>query len=385
MKKAFTLVELMVAVGLLALILSFAGIVFNASIDTYRTAAANAEIMRKYRAITDRLDADFQGLCTDAPLMIFFRQDPNDPNQRYDQIMSFAYGDFQSFQPYDGTPLAPSQTGMPIRGNVARVYYGLGYSRDPVDGQLKVPFNLREKDRLLARRGHILSADPNLYLWPDPADVNGTFPDATVPGGYINNEIFEHDSLSLAQWKIQQPDVYGVLGGTVLDTCFGGGANACVDMADPSTFHKLMCEGVGSFAVQWSYRDTFDGATRWYPSADPDGTGTNSHFDLALGAGFPSRPRPVPAYQNFDVFGVVFNIPNAGQMNYWGTAPMMIYRPGIRGGYYRFRNGFFPDALKFTFTLFDSKGIIEKGRRFTHIVYLNSELPGPYQVPIISR
>ena len=45
MKKAFTLVELMVAVGILAIILSFSGIVFHASIDTYRVAAANSEIM----------------------------------------------------------------------------------------------------------------------------------------------------------------------------------------------------------------------------------------------------------------------------------------------------------------------------------------------------
>jgi len=28
-------------------------------------------------------------------------------------------------------------------------------------------------------------------------------------------------------------------------------------------------------------------------------------------------------------------------------------------------------ALKFTFTLYDSKGIIKKGRTFTHIVYLD--------------
>jgi hypothetical protein len=30
-----------------------------------------------------------------------------------------------------------------------------------------------------------------------------------------------------------------------------------------------------------------------------------------------------------------------------------------------------PTALKFTFTLYDSEGIIKKGRRFTHIAYLD--------------
>ena len=29
-------------------------------------------------------------------------------------------------------------------------------------------------------------------------------------------------------------------------------------------------------------------------------------------------------------------------------------------------------ALKFTFTLYDSKGIFENGKTFTHIVYLNN-------------
>lgn len=377
MKRAFTLVELMVAVGLLALILSFAGIVFNASIETYRTAAANAEIMRKFRAITDRLDADFHGLCRDAPLMIFFRQDPNDPNQRYDQIMSFAYGDFRSYHPYDGMPLVPSATGLPIRGDFARVYYGLAWSRDPSDGLMKMPFDLRKRDRLLARRGHIFKADSDLHLWPNPADVRGTFPDDSYPPngrGYINNETFEHDSLSLAQWKIQEPNAYG----GILDTCFAVGGHACVDMGDPSTFHKLMCEGVGSFAVQWSYRDPSpNGATRWYPSADPEGTGRYSHFGLVARFQPPNNPRLVRAYTDFDVFGALFNTPHTGQVDYWLTASRMAYNE-FRGPI-RFPSDFFPDALKFTFTLFDSKGIIGKGRTFTHIVYLNKELSGIYQ------
>ena len=32
-----------------------------------------------------------------------------------------------------------------------------------------------------------------------------------------------------------------------------------------------------------------------------------------------------------------------------------------------------PDALKFTFRLYDSRGIIEGGREFTHIIYLGEE------------
>jgi hypothetical protein len=35
-----------------------------------------------------------------------------------------------------------------------------------------------------------------------------------------------------------------------------------------------------------------------------------------------------------------------------------------------FAADFFPVAVKFTFRLYDSKGVIEGGREFTHIIYL---------------
>ncbi|MHC4157360.1 MAG: type II secretion system protein [Planctomycetota bacterium] len=50
MRRGFTLIELVVAVAILALISSFAGAIFSVSIDSHRTAMANAEIMRKLRA-----------------------------------------------------------------------------------------------------------------------------------------------------------------------------------------------------------------------------------------------------------------------------------------------------------------------------------------------
>ena len=33
--------------------------------------------------------------------------------------------------------------------------------------------------------------------------------------------------------------------------------------------------------------------------------------------------------------------------------------------------GIYPKAFRFTFTLYDSKGILEEGKTFTHIVYLD--------------
>ena len=74
-------------------------------------------------------------------------------------------------------------------------------------------------------------------------------------------------------------------------------------------------------------------------------------------------------------FGVSFNIPELPDgldpIEYW-------YR--IEDGNVRYRDvpsimtfspDFYPDALKFTFKLYDSKGMIKEGRTFTHIVYLD--------------
>ena len=40
------------------------------------------------------------------------------------------------------------------------------------------------------------------------------------------------------------------------------------------------------------------------------------------------------------------------------------------GGIVKFPSMFCPQALKFTLRLYDSKGIIKNGMKFTHIVYL---------------
>jgi len=120
-------------------------------------------------------------------------------------------------------------------------------------------------------------------------------------------------------------------------------------MNDRHTYHKLICDGVGSFAIQWAYwhndaDDDLDGF-RWFPSNNPDGdTATNdSDFDL-------------PG----DEFGVYFNIANSILDIHW----VHIY--AFTGEDFCL----YPNALRFTFTLYDSRGVLEDGRTFTHIVYL---------------
>lgn len=365
MKKGFTLIEVVVAIGLLVMMLTFSSVIFKVGIGSHRTAGANAEIMGKLRAITDQLNTDFKGLRKDAPLLIWFQKDtppyPYDPN-RYDQIMFFADGDFQSIQLYSietglGTRF-PALTGTPVRGNAARIYYGQARSLDSRDNVIRNPFDLLEEDRILARRQHILTADPYLAVWPGAGMMTfDDFDDVDTGGEYIN-EGYEHDSLSLAEWKIAGQAAYS---NTILNTCFG--VPAPIYMDDPNTFHKLMCEGIGSFAVQWAYRYSAAGPIdeyRWFPSDDPDGNTdpADSDFDEMMTV----RGLPNPE------FGIYFNIPGGvGPALYW-------YGPGeaVNGYIGSFSSNFYPDALKFTFTIYDSRGIIEDGRTFTHIVYLGN-------------
>ncbi len=325
MKKAFTLIELVVAIALLTMVISFASVIFNVSIDVHRTSAASAEIMQKFRAITDQFNRDFKGLQKDAPLLIWFQKDG--ALNRFDQIMFFAAGDFQSTQLYDfsgpdGTAEPNPVTGTsPLVGNVARIRYAQAQP-DP---------------NLLARRQHILSADTRLFPWPDAKDIQTSF-DCTSGSGNLN-EVYEHDSLSLAQWKTIPIDDYV----SVVNTCF----YKCpwLDKRDPITFHKLMCEGVGSFAIQWAYRDSGDERFYWFPSVDPDGDGSTADSHFVFG----------------NPFGVYFNVPGSISVSSWvnGLSSDNDYNV-------------YPVALKFTFTLYDSKGIIKNGKEFTHIVYLGN-------------
>ncbi|MHC4461516.1 MAG: PilW family protein [Planctomycetota bacterium] len=379
MKRAFTLIELVVAVAILAMVLFFAGMIFKVSIESYRTAIANAEIMRKLRAITDQLNADFKEIRKDAPLLISFRQHPANPSQRYDQIMFFPVGDFQSTQLYAPGPApapisstqVPAPIGVPIRGNLARIYYGQAGVNRTLPASFEPPWGQSNKERVLARSQHILTADPSIFHWfadfsnlNSFADFNNFDAPEIIHDRYPNNDFYEHDRLSLSEWKAVGRIPYA---DRIISACFD--KRPLFDIYDPNTFHKLMSESVGNFTIQWAYWDPgpdlsipIDDQYRWFPSDDPDGLAAtgDSHFLLMKPAG--------PTLTN--EFGVSFNTPGMPAEQDWYRIgdPRLQYRllPNIM----TFSSDFYPEALKFTFTLYDSKGIIENGRRFTHIVYI---------------
>jgi hypothetical protein len=327
MRKAFTLLELAVAVGLLAMMILFASMIFNMSIDTYRMATASAEIMQKLQAITGQLNADFKGLRKDGEIFVVWVAEPNS-HQRFDRIMFFADGDFQSYGTYGGDP---------IRGNLARISYMLAI-RDNVKAQQQDP-----QKRILARTQHIITS---------ALSDHGFLSIGSLTPAKLNtwHNTCEYDTISLAGWRNipWQPDkaemlsaITGIKVGGVGDEYVIG---AKVDLADPCSIQKLLCEGVGEFKVQGWY----DAQQRWVPEFD------NGDFDgLAPG----------------EVPGVLYPYPPSGGVYLGGAFNGNDFRELLNEANFDYIPGL-GRALKFTFTLYDSKGVIKNGKTFTHIVYL---------------
>jgi prepilin-type N-terminal cleavage/methylation domain-containing protein len=344
--RAFTLIELVVAIGLLAIVMSFATIIFRVSIDAHRTAIANTEIMQKLRAITDQLNADFKGLRKDgeifvawtAKLQVGANPDGHTAYERFDRIMFFADGDFQS---YGVNPM--------VRGNIARICYMLANS--PSEDDPKRPVQQEPQERILARTQHILTADSALANFLDP---NGF----TDRQWYMWNNRYEYDKMSLDTWKNiswrQKVDMLTVVTDVTVNPtkitdewiCRG----ATVSPAEPNSIHMLLCEGVGEFKIQSWY----DVQQRWVPEVDPDGDGnlTDTHFYLNDPDTVPGVLYPYPPFGGVAINNINYPRELIDEANFNVI-------PGLGR------------ALKFTFTLYDSKGIIKQGRTFTHIVYLD--------------
>jgi prepilin-type N-terminal cleavage/methylation domain-containing protein len=374
--KAFTLIELVVAVAILAIVFTFAGVIFKVCINSYRTAVANAEIIQKLRAITDQLNADFKGLRKDGEIFVIwqaskldsaaaqyddYRDFNNDGYERFDRIMFFADGDFQS---YGSDPKV-------IHGDVARICYMLAKTKDENGNWQKAEdyndLSLTEKGRkcreekrrgrILSRTQHILTADPDPGLPAFP--FSGSVPD---PCWLAWNNWREYEKMFLEEWKnmllSDKRNALSVITDVKVnisaDPTVGSDAwGAQVDPADPNTIHNLLCEGVGEFEVQGWYA----AGQRWVPEVDPNGDGDLTDSDFFLGSGqvpYVLYPYPHPPYGFVSLSGGFYGIYFQELLNEAHFNEI----PGLGR------------ALKFTFTLYDSKGVIKEGREFTHIVYI---------------
>jgi prepilin-type N-terminal cleavage/methylation domain-containing protein len=342
--KAFSLIELLVAIGVLVVVMVFSSAIFKTSINTYRTALANAEIMQKLRAITAQLDADFKGLDKNAEIFVAWQasavpdtsviDNDMDGYERFDRIMFFSSGDFYSYG------ASPS-----VRGNTAMICYMLAKNNNGT------PDNQNRNKRILTRTQHILTAEQSL-------------PDFFSPGSFNDikwnqwRNIYEYDKIFIEQWKQMQwenkRDTLSVIGDVIISGSKPGenARGATVELTDANSIHLLFCEGVGEFKIQgWS-----DSLKQWIPEVDPDGNGnlSDSHFFLSS-----SDPNHIPA--------LLYPYPPYGQVS---INHISYPREQVNRDHFSTIPGL-GRAIKLTFTLYDSKNIIKKGRTFTHIVYLD--------------
>ncbi len=347
MRKGFTISELLVAIGLLAAVLAASTMIFHYSIDAQRTAGATAEIMRKLRTITDQLNADFAGLRKDGEIFVVWTAEP-DSYERFDRIMFFANGDFQSY----GTPV--------IRGNLARISYMLA-KRDNVRAPSQAP-----QKRILARTQHIITSATSAL--PDHGLLNiGSLTPANLNTWH---NIYEYDTISLEGWKNipwwpDKAEILAAITDVRTDSLVGDDylIGATVNHADPNSVHMLLCEGVGEFKVQGWYA----AKKRWVPEVDPDGDGdlTDSDFFIIPGDGIDPVQAPGVLYPYPPEYGMV----SLGDG--WKVSENNYFRELLNEANFDSIPGL-GRALKFTFTLYDSKGIIKGGRRFEHIVYIGN-------------
>ncbi|MEN6336284.1 MAG: hypothetical protein ABFE01_18675, partial [Phycisphaerales bacterium] len=126
-----------------------------------------------------------------------------------------------------------------------------------------------------------------------------------------------------------------------------------IDPAQPESIHSLFCQGVGQFMIQgWN-----DEKDRWMPEVNPneDDSLKDSDFLLTKDQKEMDPNRPALWYPRG---GTSLHDPNLPvdqiDQDHFNQIPGL------------------GRALRFTFTLYDSRNLIKNGRTFTHIVYLDN-------------
>ncbi|MHC5059547.1 MAG: PilW family protein [Planctomycetota bacterium] len=351
MKKAFSIVELLIAMGLFGMLLAASGVIFATAVKAHRTSEATTEISQNLAAIIDQFNADFAGLRKEGEIFAVWVAKPVDdqgnvvpydaPNiaafQRFDKIMFFADGDFQTY--HQQHVLGGDKI---LTGNVARICYMLAQDGSDVKAESQNP-----SARILSRTQHIFTSENVL----DPGDMPETFP-LPAPANTFDpcefeakNFAYEYDTTTIQEWKNIDPcdkdDMLSVISG--VNAGGGTGVGTPVSASDPATIHMLLCQGVGQFSVQGWY----DPQQRWVPEIIWDEDGRIVATDFIVDDSDPGRIHEI------DVPGILYSPPfyyNEAEFN---------FIPGLGR------------ALKFTFTLYDSRGVFPEGKTFTHIVYLD--------------
>jgi len=369
-KRAFTILELLVAMALMVVLLAISAVVFKTSVQAQQTASATAEIMQKFQAITHQIKTDLEGLEKDAEICIIWKPgiDTNgdgivDDYTQMDRMYFFTTGAFQTYATWQIQGAAKPAV---LHSSLARVCYMLAG-----DGSGKQAADQKASKRILGRSQHIYTAANVIddYI-PDSPQINpnygnlSIFPDWAAFTSEKNN-YYEYDKKTSNQWRdepvwlptaaseksemverILDADLFAPFGPQN-----GEKRGIQINPAKDLNLHMLLAQGVGQFKVQgW-----LDAEKRWYPQIDPNGDGNFSDTDFVpSGSGISAIVAPdlIYPYKRHSDHKYAYNLADLDKAHFNEI-------PGLG------------PALKFTFTLYDSRGVFPEGKTFTYIVYLN--------------
>jgi len=238
-RKGFTLIELITAVGVLAIIFALAAVVISQSAGAQRQAMANAEITQKFSAITSQLRRDFSGLIRTAPGRIEWSQG----TYNYDSIIFFATGDFQSHRTYPiGSP------DKVARGNTALIHYCIG----DLNSDSSEP-----EDQVLLRRQIILTKHEDLQSEFD-IPLNSVNTDQEVLYSSLS------ELMSDVDLTLQHIESFGRLP---------------FDYDQERHIANLLADGVYDFRIEILSRDTTYQFNEWLDGGDISGNDDFGNLD----------------------------------------------------------------------------------------------------------
>ena len=369
--KAFTLIEILVALALVAIMLAISTVVFKKAVETQRVSSATAEISSKLNVITAQLKRDLDGIRKDSEIVIVWRPGlakENGELPRFDVMMFYTQGSFETFDSYDYADGNNVINGT-IKGNLARVTYGLADIPNGTSGVIKPELQPPAK-RMLYRNMHVVT---NYDVDNDGKSMPYDFNSPSFhfsPSEFLRHNVEnEYDEIGPSEWmsiplndkmdiwtiitdvEVQDPNLPSV--GVTPGTAETG---ILIDMQTPKTLHNLLCRGVGQFKIQGWYYDTATKG-RWVPEVDPDGDGNYSDSDFYTSGATSIDYNELPGV----IYPRVIHKLNNG---------LSVDSESLVIGNFNNIPGL-GRALKFTFTIYDSEGVIADGKTFTYIAYLD--------------
>ena len=325
-RRAFTLVELVSAVAALAVMIALGGVVFQHAVEGYRKTKANAEILQKYITITQQLRDDFSGLVVDMPVkMSWFDNETTTVNPDTDEPRLLEETRADSIVFFATGDFQTTQIQDSSKVIRSNVAMIQYCIATKGSGQNEGPENPLRK--ALLRRQMVLTSSEDFES------------DANVPDASSLEDVTKDDEL-------EYEAIYGSLAGLRADmTETADDVNSLDDRlafepnSYPGQMSNLLAQGVYDFKIKIIGSDSWAGSDyQWLDKDSPySGSGGINFPQIAFPGGTEARPT----------------------------------------------------AIKFTFRVCDSKGVVEEydyveeelkpGRLFTYIIPIKENLVGSVQ------